>query len=189
MRKISLGGIAFLAAAGFAGPALAHSGGTLTGLSAGLAHPFLGLDHLLAMLAVGLWAAAQPDARAWRGPAVFLALLALGSLAGVSGLALSFVEPGILASIVVLGAMILAGRRLPASLGLALLGGFALLHGIAHGSEAAGAFGGYMAGFLTASAVLHLGGYACGRLLARVGYGLPAAGLGIGLAGLALIAG
>ena len=189
MRKHYLSAAAFVAAAGFAGPALAHTGGALTGLGAGLAHPLLGPDHLLAMLAVGVWAATRPSEQAWQGPAVFVALLALGGLLGFSGLALPFVEPGILASVVVLGAMILAARRLPAALSLTVLGGFALLHGHAHGSEAAGAFGGYMAGFLLASVALHLGGFAAGRGLARWRYGLPAAGLGIGLAGLALVAG
>ncbi len=189
MRKIFLPAAGFLAAATLAGPASAHTGGAVSGLTAGLVHPFLGLDHLLAMLAVGLWAATQPAARAWQGPAVFLALLALGGLAGLAGGSLAFVEPGILASVMVLGAMVFAARRLPAGLGLAALGGFALLHGLAHGAEAAGGLAAYMAGFLLASAGLHLGGFAAGRALGRWRYGLPAAGLGLGLAGLALVAG
>ncbi|WP_193368697.1 HupE/UreJ family protein [Pelagibius marinus] len=189
MRKIFLPAAGFLAAATLAGPASAHTGGAVSGLTAGLAHPFLGLDHLLVMLAVGLWAAAQPAVRAWRGPALFLALLAVGGLTGLAGGALPFVEPGILASVVVLGAMVFAARRLPAGLGLAVLGGFALLHGQAHGAEAVGGLGGYFVGFLAASAGLHLGGFAAGQMLARWRYGLPAAGLGLGLAGLALVAG
>lgn len=189
MRKIFLPAAGFLAAATLAGPATAHTGAALTGLTAGLAHPFLGLDHLLVMLAVGLWAAAQPVARAWQGPTAFLVLLAIGGLTGLTDGALPFVEPGILASVVVLGAMLVAARRLPAGLGLAALGGFALLHGQAHGAEAAGALDGYFAGFLAASAALHLGGFVAGRVLARWRYGLSAAGFGLGLAGLSLIAG
>lgn len=189
MRKIFLSAAGLLAVATLAGPASAHTGGSVSGLAAGLAHPVLGLDHLLAMLAVGVWSATQPGTRAWQGPALFLAFLALGSLAGLAGGALPFVEPGILASVVVLGAMILAARRLPAGLGLAAIGGFALLHGHAHGAEAVGVFSGYMAGFLLASTALHLGGFAAGRALARWRYGIPAAGLGLGLAGLALVVG
>ncbi len=189
MRKIHLAAAAFLAVTTVAGPALAHTGGSVSGFSAGLVHPVFGTDHLLAKLAVGLWSAVQPATRAWQGPVLFVALLALGSLLGLAGLAVPFVEPGILASVVVLGAMILAARRLPAVVGLAAIGGFALLHGHAHGSEAVGSVAGYMAGFMLASAALHLGGFGLGRLLTRVGYGLPAAGIGIGLAGVALIAG
>jgi len=194
MRKIHLGAASFLAAATLAGPALAHTGGSVSSFAAGLGHPILGLDHLLAMLAVGVWSAARPAARAWQGPAVFLALLALGSALGLLGLELPLVEPGfvemgILASVVALGAMILLAGRLPGAVGLAAIGGFALLHGHAHGTEAAGTVAGYMVGFLLASAALHLGGLGLGRLLSRLAWGLPAAGLGIGAAGLALIAG
>lgn len=178
-----------IASAALAGPAMAHTGGAVTGMGAGLAHPFLGLDHMLAMLAVGLWSAAQPRARAWQGPVLFVAVLAIGGLLGLGGVAMPFVELGILTSVSVLGVMILAARVVPAAFGLAAIGGFALLHGHAHGSEAVGAVAGYMAGFMLASVMLHLSGYGLGRMLSQLRYGVPAAGLGIAAAGIALISG
>lgn len=166
--------------------AFAHTGHGTTGLAAGLAHPMAGLDHLLAMVAVGVWAAMQPTARAWQGPAIFVAMLAIGAGLGLAGIGLPFVEPGILASVMLFGAMIAAGHYFPASAGLALIGGFALLHGHAHGTEAVGAVGSYMAGFMVASALLHLSGYAFGRTVALVRYGMPATGLVLVAAGVAL---
>lgn len=169
--------------------AFAHTGHATSGLAAGLAHPFAGLDHLLAMLAVGVWAALQPTSRAWQGPAVFVAMLAAGAVLGLSGIALPLVEPGIIASVVLFGAMIVAGRVLPAGAGLALIGGFALLHGHAHGTEAVGAVAGYMAGFMASSAALHLAGYALGRTAALIRYGVPATGLALVAAGVTLAGG
>lgn len=166
--------------------AFAHTGHAASGLVAGLAHPMAGLDHLLAMLAVGVWAAMQPASRAWAGPAVFIAMLAAGALLGLGAVALPFVEPGILASVVLFGLLIVAGRTLPASVGLVSIGAFALLHGHAHGTEAVGAVAGYMAGFMAASALLHLGGYVLGRTAALVRFGVPATGVALVAAGVAL---
>ncbi len=167
--------------------AFAHTGHATSGLAAGLAHPMAGLDHVLAMLAVGVWAAMQPTSRAWQGPALFVALLGVGAGLGLAGAGLSFVEPGILASVVLFGAMIAAGRYVPANAGLVLIGGFALLHGHAHGTEFVGAVGSYMAGFMVASALLHLSGYAVGRTAALIHHGLPATGLALVAAGAALV--
>jgi urease accessory protein len=138
------------------------------------------------MLAVGVWAAMQPTARAWQGPAVFVAMLAAGAGLGLAGSELPFVEPGILASIVLFGIMIVAGGHLPAAAGFVLIGGFALLHGHAHGTEAVGEVAGYMAGFMVASALLHLAGFAFGHMAGLVRYGLPATGLALVAAGVAL---
>ncbi len=168
-------------------PANAHTGHGASGLAAGLIHPIIGIDHLLAMVAVGVWSASQPLNRAWHGPLVFVILLAIGGFMGLSGLALPLVEPGIVLSVMVLGIMVLAAARLPVSLGLVLIGGFALLHGHAHGSEATGTLAAYMAGFLFASAGLHAAGYGAGRYLASQRYGLAASGLAISAAGLALV--
>ena len=167
-------------------PAFAHSGGDVSGFHSGFTHPILGLDHLMAIVAVGMWSAAQPTKLAWRGPAIFVAILGFGALLGAGGVALPLVEPGILASVVILGLMIAATRMLPASLGLAAIGGFALLHGHAHGTEAVGALAGYMAGFMLASALLHAAGYGAGRFFAASRYGLIASGLAIAAGGLAL---
>lgn len=168
-------------------PALAHPGHGLSGLAAGLAHPFTGLDHLLAMVAVGVWAATQPSVRAWQGPAAFLAMLAAGALLGVTGTSLPMVEPGIIASVVLLGLMIAGGRAVPAQAGLLLIGLFALLHGHAHGTEAVGAVGGYLAGFMIVSATLHLAGFVLGRTVLLGRLGAPATGLAFAVAGLGLV--
>ncbi|MCB1518970.1 MAG: HupE/UreJ family protein [Hyphomicrobiaceae bacterium] len=166
--------------------AFAHTGHATSGLVAGLTHPMVGLDHLLAMLAVGVWAAQQPTSRAWAGPAVFVVLLAVGAGLGLAGIAVPLVEPGILASVVLFGVMIVAGRHLPAGAGLAMIGGFALLHGHAHGTEAVGTVTSYMAGFIAASALLHVAGFAFGRSVALIRYGVPATGLALMAAGVAL---
>jgi urease accessory protein len=149
----------------------AHTGHGAHGLAEGLAHPFLGLDHLLAMVAVGLWSVmALPVGRRLLGPGVFLAALLLGALLAWGGLAVPAVESGVAASVVLLGVMLFAGRRLPASLGLALTGAAALLHGYAHGSELAvgASAAAYAAGFMVASMLLHGVGLAAGVGLQRL---------------------
>ncbi|MGG7567703.1 HupE/UreJ family protein [Rhodovulum sp. DZ06] len=178
-----------LALAVVAGPAAAHTGGAASGLVHGLVHPVGGFDHLLAMLAVGLWSGLALPGRAWAGPAAFMAAMALGALAAFAGLGMPAVEPLILASGVAFGLMILAAGR--ASLGLAGLvpvAAFALAHGHAHGAEAAGAAGAYMAGFLVATGGLHLVGLGLARALAArpvlrdlVGAGTVASGLALSL--------
>ncbi len=167
-------------------PSFAHTGGLVGGFHSGLTHPVMGMDHLLAMIAVGIWSAGQPLRSAWQGPVVFVAMLAAGALLGVGGVALPFVEPGILASVVLLGLMIATTRELPASLGLGAIAVFALMHGHAHGTEAAGALAGYMAGFMLTSAGLHLAGFGVGRFLSLNRYGLVASGLAIAAGGLVL---
>ena len=166
--------------------AFAHPGHAASGLVSGLSHPMAGLDHLLAMLAVGVWAAQQPTSRAWQGPTVFIALLAIGAGLGLTGIGMPFVEPGILASVIMFGLLIATGRYLPANVGLAIIGGFALLHGHAHGTEAVGSIATYMAGFLAASTLLHLTGFAIGRTAALIRYGVPATGMVLAAAGVAL---
>ncbi|MCB1390115.1 MAG: HupE/UreJ family protein [Rhodobiaceae bacterium] len=188
MKKATVLAAALAASATLAGPALAHTGGDVAGLHAGIVHPILGADHLLAMLAVGIWSAAQPVRKAWHAPAAFLALLAIGAVLGMAGVAFPMVEPGILASVVVIGLLAAFARTMPETLALMLIGGFALFHGHAHGAEATGALGGYMTGFLAASATLHLGGYGVGRLASRLRYGLIGSGLAVSAAGLALMA-
>ncbi len=169
-----------------ASPALAHEAGVVSGFHAGVLHPVLGPDHLMAMIAVGVWSAARPEKPAWRGPALFVTMLGVGALIGVSGVPLPLVEPGILASVVVLGLIIAAARLLPAVVGLAAIGFFGLLHGHTHGTEAAGALGGYMAGFMFASMALHGIGYSAGRHFSRARFGLVASGFSIAAGGLVL---
>ncbi|RYI96585.1 MAG: HupE/UreJ family protein, partial [Acetobacteraceae bacterium] len=116
------------------GTALAHPGGALShGLLAGFSHPFSGADHLLAMVAVGLWAGLSGGAARLALPGGFLGGMALGALLGLSGVALPMAEAGILASVIVLGALAALAVRPPLVLGVALAAGFGLLHGHAHG--------------------------------------------------------
>lgn len=175
--------------AGVATAASAHTGHGAHGLADGLAHP-LGLDHLLAMLGVGVWAAAAlPAGRRWLAPAAFLLLMAGGAAAGAYGVALPLVESGIALSVVLLGAMLMAPRAVPPAAGLAAIAAAAALHGLAHGAEApaGGSFASYAAGFLLATAVLHgLGLFVGARMLSLQATAWRVVGSALGLAGLAL---
>ena len=191
-RDTTRGLIASILLAGMASAAQAHTGHGTSSLFEGLAHPF-GADHLLAMVAVGLWSAVALPQRRWQAPAVFVAAMALGALLAHLGAALPLggaLEVMIAASVVLLGVLLVSGAAMPAGLGLGLVGASALLHGTAHGLEmAAGAsFLAYGAGFVLATAALHCGGMGLGVLLQRVRAVLPrAAGALIGGAGLALL--
>ncbi|OGS81692.1 MAG: urease accessory protein UreJ [Gallionellales bacterium GWA2_59_43] len=149
-------------------PSLAYAHpGEAGGLAHGLAHPFIGLDHLCAMVAVGLWAAQMGGRAAWLVPLSFVAVMALGGLLGMAAIAVPFVETGIVMSLLTLGVLIAAAVRLPLALSAIVVGVFALFHGYAHGtatSPGASAFA-YALGFMSASALLHLSGYAFGMLV------------------------
>lgn len=187
----SLGAVAALAAAG---SAAAHTGHATTSVFAGLAHPF-GLDHLLAMVAVGVWSAAALPAGRWLvAPALFMLALTLGALAGAAGVALPFTESAIAASVALFGLMLLGARQLPAAAGLALVAAAGALHGLAHGAElpAGGTFGAtfgsYALGFLATTALLHASGLTLGRvLLSLQRRAWQAVGAGIGLSGLVML--
>lgn len=160
---------ALYALALFLTPALAfaHPGHDSSGLMAGVAHPLTGLDHLLAMLAVGLWAAQQQSAARWALPVTFVASLLLGGVLGFAGLHIPFMETGIAASVLALGLLVAVAARLPMSLALGMSALFALIHGVAHGlelPELASPWG-YAAGFGAATAALHAAGYAVVRAL------------------------
>jgi urease accessory protein len=173
-----------------AGPALAHTGHGADTLFQGLAHP-LGLDHLLAMVAVGLWSArALPGAQRWAGPAVFMLAMAAGGLLGAAGLMLPGLESAIALSVAMFGAMLVWAHRLPAAAGLAAVAAAALLHGLAHGAEGPGSAGfmAYAAGFLATTAALHAAGLLAATRLHKAGPRLWAAlGAGLGLASVALL--
>jgi len=187
MKPLTLSALAVLIVV--ASPALAHTGhGAASGLLAGLTHPVLGPDHLLAMLAVGLWSGFVLAHRFWIGAAVFMAVMAAGAGLSWAGLALPIVETGILASVVLFGLLTLVARRGQAgpitAASLAAIGGFALFHGHAHATEAAGAVLPYLAGFLTATGALHLAGVGIARAVASqplvqktMGTGIAASGL------------
>ena len=159
--------LTLVALAGAASVASAHTGHGTESLFEGLAHP-LAADHLLAMLAVGLWSAvALPGAQRWLGPLSFLAAMTFAAALGAAGAALPFGEVGIALSVAVFGAMLIAGRRLQANAGLALIAAGAALHGLAHGAElpAGGSFLAYAAGFLVVTAALHVAGVGIGAAL------------------------
>lgn len=150
--------------------AAAHAGGAHAGgFMAGLGHPLVGADHLLAMLAVGLWAAQLGGRAAWQVPAAFVAALALGAGAAVLGLGMPAVEPGIMVSMLVMGLLVAFAVRLPAAAGMAVAAVFALSHGHAHGTELPVAASPllYGLGFVLASVGLHLAGVTLGALASR----------------------
>lgn len=175
-----------------AAPAAAHTGSHLDGLTAGFGHPFGGLDHLLAMAAVGVWGAWLGRSLVWLAPAAFMAAMAGGAGLGWAGLSLPGAELAIVASVVILGALIAGACRLPGAVGAALVAAFGLAHGHAHGVEMPDAANGlaYTAGFLIATGMLH-GLGALGALLAlesRRWTWLRAAGALVAAAGLWLAA-
>ncbi|HEY0235095.1 MAG TPA: HupE/UreJ family protein [Afipia sp.] len=138
--------------------AMAHPGHVeATGFLAGAEHPFTGLDHVVVMIAVGLWAALKGGRALWIWPLAFVVVMLAGGALGMAHVPLPFVEPAILASVVVLGLMVTFAVDLPVWLGAAIIGAFALFHGHAHGFEAPENVGGveYMAGFALATATLH----------------------------------
>jgi urease accessory protein len=147
--------------------AFAHSGHGDNGLIAGIRHPLGGLDHLLAMLAVGLWAAQQQGAARWALPCTFVGILLIGGLLGFEGLNLPVLESGIAASVLALGLAVALAVRPPLNLAIGATALFALFHGVAHGLELPDMASpwAYAAGFVAATAALHVAGYAVVRVL------------------------
>jgi urease accessory protein len=177
-------------------PAFAHlEPGEHGSFLAGFSHPLFGLDHILAMVAVGLWAAMIGGRAVWMVPAVFVGTMVVGFGAAMAGAPLPFVEPVILASVVALGILVALAVNLPAWADAVIVGVFALFHGHAHGEEIGIAAAlPYLLGFASATALLHIAGIAIGlalgsgigfgkqpgRTIAR-GAGALCAALGIGL--------
>jgi urease accessory protein len=174
-----------------AGAAQAHTGHGTASLLEGLAHP-LGADHLLAMVAVGLWSAtALPAGKVWQGPATFMLALLVSAALGMAGFTLPFLEHMIALSVVLFGALLVLGRlQIPVTAGLGLVAAAASFHGLAHGAETpVWGFATYALGFLLTTAALHACGVAAGLgirrnlvrqstwLLAGVGSLLGGAGL------------
>ncbi|MBI5438671.1 MAG: HupE/UreJ family protein [Nitrosomonadales bacterium] len=172
--------------------AYAHVGvGEASGFMHGLMHPTSGLDHICAMLAVGIWAAQMGGRSVWAVPLAFVGVMALGGTLPMLGIGLPFVEQGIVLSVLLLGVLIAASIRLPLWLSSGMVGLFALWHGHAHGAEMPELASGieYALGFLLATALLHVAGIAFSlgmqrRLHERL---VQAAGAGIALCGLFLV--
>ena len=170
-----------------------HDGGHGFGwdFSGGFAHPLSGWDHLLAMVAVGLWAAQLGGRARWLVPAAFVSVMTLGAVLGHGGFQIPGTEQGIAASVLVLGLLVATAARLPVSIGMAVVGVFALFHGIAHGAEMPATAAGleYGLGFVLATALLHAAGLGLGLLTARKSAVIPqTAGAAIALAGVAMLA-
>ena len=148
--------------------ALAHTGGGDTsGFMHGFAHPLGGLDHLLAMVLVGLFAYQLGGRAMWLVPLTFVGVMALGGFLGVAGIPVPFIEIGIALSVVVLGAIVAFGVKPPVAVAMGVVGLFAIFHGHAHGSEmpmdASGVA--YGLGFMLATTVLHAVGISIGFLI------------------------
>jgi urease accessory protein len=173
-------------------PAMAHTtNASGAGFAEGLSHPFSGLDHILAMVTVGLWASQLGRPAYWVLPLTFPVVMAVGAVLGMSGIPLPWVEVGIAASVIVLGLMVALALKPSLAVGIALIGLFAFMHGHSHGTELPQAISpvAYGAGFLIATVLLHAAGLVIGgksRLpLAR--YGLRTAGAAIAVTGVVLL--
>ena len=157
----------------------------------GLLHPFTGLDHVLAMVAVGLWASQLGGRALWLLPLTFPAVMAVGAALGLSGVTLPWVEIGIAASVMVLGAVVALALRPSLAISIPLIGAFALLHGYSHGVElpANASALSYGAGFIAATLVLHAIGIATGLIAGRlpVRFAARTAGGAIAVLGVALL--
>ncbi|MDB6124398.1 MAG: hupE [Pedosphaera sp.] len=167
-----------------------HLPGQSNGFASGLNHPIHGLDHILAMVAVGLWAMQLGGRAIWLVPASFVSLMAVGGVLGMAGVQVPMVETGIIASVLVLGILIATGARLPLVVSMAVVGLFAVFHGHAHGAELPKAASGvsFGFGFVLATIALHACGLALG-LLAQKRFPIPAirlAGAAIAIAGFCL---
>jgi len=174
--------------------AFAHTGhGDTAGLLHGFMHPIGGIDHILAMVAVGVFAYVLGGKALWLVPLSFVGMMAVGFLLGVGQVDVPFVELGIALSSIVIGAAAAWGRPMPVAAAMALVGAFAIFHGHAHGAEMPVDASGleYAAGFIAATALLHAAGIAAamavaklvgryGKVVAQVAGGLFALG-GVGV--------
>jgi urease accessory protein len=151
----------------FASVASAHEGaGIADGFYSGLMHPVLGWDHVIAMVAVGLWGAFLGNPAIWVLPVVFPLVMAFGGALGVIGVPVPAVETGIAVSAIVLGAMVAFAVRPPIWIAAVIVGAFAIFHGHAHGTELPGAANplAYSLGFVIATGLLHISGIAFGMI-------------------------
>jgi urease accessory protein len=150
--------------------AFAHTGvGDTSGFVRGFGHPISGLDHILAMLMVGVFAWQLGGRAVWLVPVTFVGVMAAGGTLGIAGIEVPFVETGIAFSVVVLGAIVAFDVKAPATTAMGVVGLFAIFHGHAHGAEIPEDASGiaYAAGFMIATALLHLSGISAGFLMGK----------------------
>jgi urease accessory protein len=172
MRQSLKSGLLALIAAAIPAAAYAHPAiGEAAGFSHGFAHPMTGLDHVLARVMVGVLAFQLGGRATWLLPATFVLVMAFGGALGMAGVNVPFVEIGIALSVIVLGAVVALNIKAPVAAAMAVVGLFAVFHGHAHGAEmpenAAGLT--YAAGFMMATAILHMAGLALGFAIGRGG--------------------
>lgn len=177
--------------------AFAHIGlGSTHGFAHGFSHPMTGIDHILAMLAVGIFAANLGGRALWAVPLTFMAFMLAGGALGILGFPLPFVEAGIALSIVALGIAVAVKWEWPVALAMAMAGLFAIFHGHAHGTEmpldASGVA--YGIGFVAATGLLHLAGIAIGLGIGKAGQTYSpqitqASGAAVAVAGVGILAG
>jgi urease accessory protein len=164
--------------------------GTSHGLQDGLIHPLSGMDHLLAMIAVGLWAAQQRGRTVWQIPLAFVGVMVLGGILGVTGLYVPGVEAAIAISVLALGALIVTRTSFAPPLSMVLVGAFALFHGYAHGHEmpASASALPFSIGFVISTVMLHALGIGAGLALRNQPRVMRFAGATIATCGLCLLA-
>src|SRR5512136_2618933 len=162
-RALHISAVAILIAAA-ATPAFAHTGSMSGGFMGGFAHPLFGPDHVVAMVAVGLWGAFLGPPAIWLLPIVFPLVMAFGGVIGILGVPLPGVETAIALSAVVLGTMVALAARPPLWVAALIVGAFAIFHGHAHGAELPPGADvvAYSVGFVVATGLLHLTGIAIG---------------------------
>jgi len=196
MRYPSKSALLFIAAGAISTGASAHMGTDLHShgsFMTGLLHPLGGMDHLLAMLAVGVWSAVSArragPALLW-GPLAFANMLVLGALLGLQGMCGAVVEPMVAASVLALGLLVLTRQGMNAAASMVLVGGFAVFHGLAHGAElaATGDAVAAVAGMFVTTIALHLSGVALGwSLRAANVWATRATGAAVAASGMALL--
>lgn len=196
LRRVMIMGLLMLLGL-VARPVFAHDAETVEKFGSyigGLVHPILGLDHLLAMLSVGIVSAQFGGRAIWTVPATFVTVMAVGGLIGLVGPSLSVVEYGIALSVIALGAAIAVESSIPLGLAMVAVGFFATFHGYAHGAEMPTVAQplGYALGFLTGTAVIHISGVLIGDIPGHYKYGpivLRTAGAAISIVGILFLVG
>ena len=184
--------VALLACAATA--ASAHSDSAdAGGFLSGYIHPLSGLDHRLAMVAVGLWGATLGRPLIWALPIAFPLMMVVGGILGIARVPLPFVEAGVATSVIALGLAIALAWRAPIPVAVSLVAVFAIFHGYAHGTELPSTAqpAAYAAGFVVSTGLLHLAGIAIG-LLKSLAYGdklLRVAGAAIAVTGIWIVLG
>lgn len=189
MSRIDRFALSFAALTLLPALAFAHPGDHTMHFADGFSHPFTGLDHLLAMVATGMWAVHLGRRAAWMIPVTFSLTMIGGAMLASAGIVLPAIEPMIALSVVTLGCLIALRVRIHEAIGVALIGSFAIFHGYAHAAEAAeGVSAPFAIGFVSATVALHLVGMVLGaRTLGRDSRSTRVAGSLIGATGVMLL--